>query len=68
MQKTVKYTIFKTRWGYFGLTATDKGLFQTYILVDEREKIKSQLLQNLPGSKYESGIIYIISSESGNPV
>jgi len=25
----VKYTIFKTKWGYFGLAATDNGLLRT---------------------------------------
>jgi len=43
----MKYTIFKTRWGYFGLAATDKGLLRSCLPLAERERVKSQLLQNL---------------------
>jgi methylated-DNA-[protein]-cysteine S-methyltransferase len=53
MQKTIKYTIFKTKWGYFGLAATDKGLLRSCLPLAEREKAKSQLLQNLPDPQYD---------------
>ena len=52
MQKTMKYTIFKTGWGYFGLAATDKGLLRSCLPLAEREKVESQLLQNLPDPQY----------------
>jgi len=51
MQKTIKYTIFKTKWGYFGLAATDKGLLRSCLPLAERERVKSQLLQNLPSPR-----------------
>ena len=47
MQKAIKYTIFKTRWGYFGLAGTEFGLLRTCLPGPEPEKIKSQLLKNL---------------------
>jgi methylated-DNA-[protein]-cysteine S-methyltransferase len=56
MQKTIKYTIFKTKWGYFGLVATDNGLLRTALPLANREKVKSQLLQNFPDSQYENGL------------
>ncbi len=56
MQKTIKYTIFKTKWGYFGLAATDNGLLRTCLPLANRKKVESQLLQNFPGSQYESGL------------
>ncbi len=31
MQKTLKYTIFKTKWGYFGLAGAEYGLLRTYL-------------------------------------
>ena len=47
MQKAIKYTIFKTRWGYFGLAGTEFGLLRTHLPAPEPEKIKRQLLKNL---------------------
>jgi methylated-DNA-[protein]-cysteine S-methyltransferase len=56
MQKPMKYTIFKTKWGYFGLAATDNGLLRTCLPLAEREKAKSQLLQNLPDPQYDKAL------------
>jgi methylated-DNA-[protein]-cysteine S-methyltransferase len=56
MQKTMKYTIFKTKWGYFGLAATDNGLLRTCLPLAEREKAKSQLLKNLPAAQYDKAL------------
>ncbi len=47
MQKAIKYTIFKTRWGYFGLVGTESALLRTHLPAPEPEKIKRQLLKNL---------------------
>ena len=46
MQKTLKYTIFKTKWGYFGLAGTEYGLLRTHLPGPKPEKIKSHLLNN----------------------
>jgi methylated-DNA-[protein]-cysteine S-methyltransferase len=48
MQKTIKYTIFKTKWGYFGLAGTPQALLRTHLPGPEPEKVKSTLLSNLP--------------------
>ena len=53
MQKAIKYTIFKTKWGYFGLAAGDNGLLRTCLPLAGPEKVESQLLQNLPDSRYD---------------
>jgi len=56
MQKTLKYmdtyasnrrTIFKTKWGYFGLVGAEYGLLRTHLPGPKPEKIKPQLLKNL---------------------
>jgi methylated-DNA-[protein]-cysteine S-methyltransferase len=52
----VRYTIFKTKWGYFGLAATDNGLLRTVLPLANRKKVESQLLRNFPSSQYESGL------------
>ena len=61
MQKTIKYTIFKTKWGYFGLAGTKYGLLRTHLPGPEPEKIKSQLLKNSSLVNRESSIQYQVS-------
>jgi methylated-DNA-[protein]-cysteine S-methyltransferase len=48
MQKITKYTIFKTKWGYFGLAGAESGLCRTQLPNSKSEKIKTLLLKNLP--------------------
>lgn len=47
MQKALKYTIFKTKWGYFGLAYNKYGLLRTQLPGPEPEKVKSRLLKEL---------------------
>jgi methylated-DNA-[protein]-cysteine S-methyltransferase len=54
MQKTIKYTIFKTKWGYFGLAGTTQALLRTHLPGPEPEKVKSALLSNLPAHRQVS--------------
>ena len=56
MQKAIKYTIFKTRWGYFGLVGTEFALLRTHLPTPEPEKIKHELLKNLPFVNRDSRI------------
>lgn len=49
----MKYVIFRTKWGYFGLAGTDSDLCRTQLPLPEREKIKSQILKNLPEVKFD---------------
>ncbi len=46
MQKVIKYVIFKTKWGYFGLAGTEYALCRTQLPGPKPEKIKSMLLKN----------------------
>lgn len=54
MQKTIEYTIFKTKWGYFGLAGTPQALLRTHLPGPEPEKVKSALLSNLPAHRQVS--------------
>jgi methylated-DNA-[protein]-cysteine S-methyltransferase len=63
MQKTVKYTIFKTKWGYFGLAAADKGLLRSCLPLAEQEKAKSQLLRNLQNCRYDKHLFKAIQKQ-----
>jgi methylated-DNA-[protein]-cysteine S-methyltransferase len=53
MQKVVKYTIFETRWGYFGLAGNKKGICRTQLPDKKREKIKSLLLKDCSVAKFD---------------
>jgi len=57
MQKAVKYTIFQTKWGYFGLLGTEYALCRTQLPGPEREKIKSLLLRNMPDARFDKGFL-----------
>ena len=63
MQKAVKYTIFKTKWGYFGLAGTEFGLLRSCLPLARREKVKSQLLQNLPCPQYDEVLFKAIQGQ-----
>ena len=56
MQKAIKYTIFKTRWGYFGLASTEFALLRTRLPDQEHENLKAKLLKNLPAAQYEKAL------------
>ncbi len=56
MQKTIKYTIFNTKWGYFGLAGTKYALCGTCLPLREPEKVESHLLKNLSLIDRESSI------------
>ena len=47
MQDPLRYTIFKTKWGYFGLAGTKYVLCRTCLPLAEPDKVKSQLSKNL---------------------
>ena len=56
MQKSLKYTIFKTKWGYFGLVAAGNALCRSCLPLSRPERVKSQLLKNLALLNQESSI------------
>lgn len=57
MQKTVKYTIFNTRWGYFGLVVTQNAVLRTHLPDGDPEKLKSLLLKNLPKTEFQKSLL-----------
>lgn len=51
--KSLKYTTFKTSWGYFGLAGSDCTLARTCLPVRDRQKAESCLLKDLPSPQYD---------------
>jgi methylated-DNA-[protein]-cysteine S-methyltransferase len=50
------YTIFKTKWGYFGLAATQAGLLRTCLPMTGASRAKSLLLDIYPSARHEKGL------------
>lgn len=53
MVNGLRYTIFKTDWGYFGLLADNKGLLKTVLATNSFEKTKKSLLADSFGHAKE---------------
>ncbi len=53
MPEHVKYAVFGTKWGYFGLAGTHSGLLRTHLPAPEPEKVKSRLLKGLGPAEYK---------------
>jgi O-6-methylguanine DNA methyltransferase len=46
MSQSLKYVVFKTRWGYFSLFGSEKGLVRSYLPVDDAQTAKKLLLDD----------------------
>jgi methylated-DNA-[protein]-cysteine S-methyltransferase len=57
MPNAVRYVIFSTRWGYFGLAATEAGLLRTWLPMPRASRVKSLLLDIYPSSHSEKGLL-----------
>jgi len=63
MPKTVKYTIFETKWGYFGLAAIENSLLRTHLPYSELEKVETRLLENLPMPHFDKGLFKMLQQQ-----
>jgi methylated-DNA-[protein]-cysteine S-methyltransferase len=63
MQKAIRYTIFKTKWGYFGLAGDEEGFLRSCLPCGKREDVKYRLLKSLGGGEFERGLYKDLQSE-----
>jgi len=63
MKKVLKYVIFETKWGYFGLAGTESALCRTQLPGPELKKIESQLLKNLPDAQFDETFFKILQEQ-----
>jgi methylated-DNA-[protein]-cysteine S-methyltransferase len=49
-QKQYQYSIFKTRWGWFGLLGCENGLVRTCLSVAFQEAVQQRLLSGIEGA------------------
>jgi len=53
MEKSIKYWIFKTKLGYFGVVGNGDGLLRTYLPCADKEEIERQILKAFPPARPE---------------
>ena len=55
MAQEKKYTVFETRWGYFGLLGSEKGLSRTFLPVTSRRQAEEALLKAPDTPEFDPG-------------
>jgi O-6-methylguanine DNA methyltransferase len=58
MQKELKYVVFKTKAGFFGLLADENGLKRTILPQSSYLKVKKYLLVGMQSGAKESNVLY----------
>jgi O-6-methylguanine DNA methyltransferase len=53
MAQGLKYVIFRSRWGWFGLLANEKALLRTSLPVADRDKAESVLLKGIAAATFD---------------
>ncbi|MHC4270690.1 MAG: methylated-DNA--[protein]-cysteine S-methyltransferase [Planctomycetota bacterium] len=59
MGQRIKYVIFETEWGYFGLAGIEGGLYRSALPVKDERKAKSLLLKGLDGERCQYSKDYL---------
>ncbi|MBE0664919.1 MAG: methylated-DNA--[protein]-cysteine S-methyltransferase [Candidatus Aminicenantes bacterium] len=60
MQKVIKYVIFQTKWGHFGLAGTKSALCRTQLPGPEPKNIESRLLKNCRYAQFDQTFFKIL--------
>jgi methylated-DNA-[protein]-cysteine S-methyltransferase len=69
----MKYTIFSTAWGYFGLVAGKKGLTRTCLPCENRKTVEKSLLAGLDNPQFDKNLFKLLQKQiiayfAGKPV
>jgi methylated-DNA-[protein]-cysteine S-methyltransferase len=56
MKDSTKYTIFETKWGYFGLLGTKNRVFRSALPRPKWQEVERRLVENLTSPKYEKRV------------
>jgi methylated-DNA-[protein]-cysteine S-methyltransferase len=57
MQKKLKYSVFKTKWGYFGLAGMENSLCRCQLPEPSLAKTEILLLSNLPDAHFDKNYL-----------
>lgn len=56
----MKYVIFKTKWGYFGLAGQENTLCRTILPEEKAEAVETQLLGEFPEAELDKNFLNIL--------
>ncbi len=57
MDTQIKYTVFNTDWGYFGLLADEKGLIRTILPCSSRKTVEKRLLKGIKAAQFDKNLL-----------
>jgi methylated-DNA-[protein]-cysteine S-methyltransferase len=57
VRQLLRYAIFETRWGHFGLAGTDFAIYRTCLPQRNPRRVKAQLLNALPSAREDTGLL-----------
>jgi len=63
MRKGIRYTIFKTRWGYFGLAGSEGGMVRACLPTARQDDVKCRLVQGLGEVRFEKEFFRILQGK-----
>lgn len=55
MECELKYTVFRVRWGYFGLIGGKNGLVRSCLPIGSKQEVKRRLLDGLAEYEFQEG-------------
>ncbi len=62
-KKPLKYTVFETSWGYFGLAGSNRALYRTCLPMHDRQKVENHLLKNLPTVRHDRDYLILLQEQ-----
>jgi methylated-DNA-[protein]-cysteine S-methyltransferase len=63
MPSAIRYTIFKTKAGHFGLVGTDNVLLRTYLPLSRADEVKSNVLRELVTARYDKNVFKALQDQ-----
>jgi len=59
----MKYTIFNTKFGFFGILTKKNGILRTSLPTPTRRSAENYLLEGLTGAKFDAGLLPDLQSQ-----
>ena len=59
----MKYVVFQTKWGCFGLAGTEKGICRTILPLKKEETVQSLLLKEFPDAQLDKNLFKSLQKE-----
>jgi len=63
MTEKLKYTVFRVRWGYFGLLGTEKGLLRSCLPIAGRQVVEKELLSGIGQAACDSRAFKVLQEK-----